>query len=267
MSQFSVIMPIYENDNLDFFKDAYESILNQSVIPNEIIIIVDGPIGSQHKFFLDEISKYSYVRVLYLEKNHGPGFSRAFGIKNSSHDIIALMDADDISVNDRFEKQLNYMRDEKLDIVGGWIEEFSKIPGDLNIIRKVPSLHNDIFKHGKWRMPVNNVTLMFRKQSYYDVGGYTHQRRNEDWSLIVRLLANKKIFYNIPDILVHARAGTDMVTRRRKFDHFFNGLKIFFLMHKTGYVNSFVMLANLFVRILLRILPQFVTTLIYNNIL
>jgi len=260
-------MPVYAGDNLEYFKKATSSILNQTLKPDEIVIVVDGPIPNTHKLFLNELSENSIINVIFNAKNCGSGVSRDIGIKNCKNEIIALMDSDDISVPNRFEKQLNYLVNNNVDIIGGWIEEFTEIPGDINSIRKVPSSHNEIYEYGKWRMPVNNVTLMFKKKAYFEVGGYPKQRRVEDWSLIAKMILNNNIFYNFPEILVYARAGKKYFSRRRKFNHFFYDLKIFLFMYKRGYINFLIMMINIIIRIVLKVLPQFITRIIYNNIL
>lgn len=267
MSEISVIMPVHSAIDPEHFNQAVISILNQTLTPSECIIIVDGPVKQYLKKQLMKIEQNSIVNVIYLKKNSGPGVTRSIGIDNAKSDIIALMDADDISLPERLEKQYKIINRGNIDVVGSWIEEFRVLPGDLKKVRVVPEDHSKIYRFGKWRMPVNNVSLMFTKESYKKAGGYTDQKRNEDWSLIVRMLVNDCKFYNIQEVLIKARAGENMIIRRRGWDHFFLGLKIFFMMYKLGYINYFHFITNLVIRVIVRLLPIKVTNILYEKFL
>ena len=114
---------------------------------------------------------------------------------------------------------------------------------------------------------MNNVTLMFKKNAYFSVGGYGQQRKYEDGNLIARMLAKGISFYNIQEVLVHARGGSDMVQRRRSYSHFTNELKTFLMMYSINYINFFQMSINIIIRVALRALPFELTNFIYNHIL
>ena len=161
--KFSVVLPVHINANPKHFDLAIRSILSQSVKPNELIIVADGPISSEVQTIINKLKNISNIRVIYSEVNVGMGVSRDIAIEAARYEYIALMDSDDISVSDRFEKQINVFDKNKVDVVGGWIEDFEAQIGDLKYLRKVPKLHSEIYNFGKWRMPVNNVTIMFKK--------------------------------------------------------------------------------------------------------
>lgn len=264
---FSVIVPIYYNDNPSFFRKSLESLINQTVIPDEIIISIDGVIPKELRSEIERLQSNNLFTIVENEINQGAGVARDNAIKSSKNELIALMDADDISVETRFEEQLKIFAKKDVDIVGAWIEEFSKKPHDLGMIRKTPEMHDDIFRNGKYRVPINNVTLMFQKKAYFSVGGYGQQRNYEDGNLIARMLANGIRFYNIQKVLVHARGGSDMVQRRRSYSHFINELKTFPMMYNMKYINFFQMSINIIIRVSLRILPFELTNFIYKHIL
>ena len=163
MQNFSVIIPVYKLEEPVFLIDAIKSIKNQSILPDEIIIVIDGPIGKNLANAIESLASKNKIIVVSLKKNMGPGSARHAGILKAKNSIIALMDSDDISRNDRFEMQLEVLISKKVDAVGGWIEEFNFAPGDLNRFRITPESHEKIVLYSKWRMPVNNVTLLFKK--------------------------------------------------------------------------------------------------------
>ena len=264
LEKFSVVIPVFNGDDLDIFKQAIDSILNQTKKPNEIIIVIDGPVNEELEQEIKDLSQLENISTLYLDENQGVGVARREAIKRTKTDIIALMDADDISLDSRFEKQLKIISSNHADVVGGWIEEFDESIHDLDKVRKLPIEHEDIYRFGKWRMPVNNVTLMFTKEAYEEAGGYSSKRKCEDWDLVTRMLVNGSIFYNIPEVLVNVRAGEKMVKRRRSFTHFISELMVFPMMYRNGYINLVHLIINMSGRLILRIMPRGLTSCLYS---
>ena len=191
--KFSVVMSVYKNDNVEFFELAVSSLLCQTVPPDEIVLVVDGPVGIKIKSSISKVGKSKKVRVVWLKENIGLAESRKIAIENTKHDIFAVMDSDDVSVSDRFEKQLAAVQTYNCDVVGGIVEEFANSVGDLGRRRVVPIGNKNILRFSKWRNPINHVTLMFRKNAYLRVGGYSEIRHSEDWDLIVRMILRSMI--------------------------------------------------------------------------
>ena len=260
-------MPVYfreQPENLDL---AIESLLSQSLVPDEIVLVLDGPIGKSLQTIIEKYEQSPLFKVLPLSRNKGVGVARKIAIQHAKYDVIALMDSDDIACKQRFEKQIKKIDEKEADVIGAWIEEFAHKPGDLGTIRKLPPQHEEIFKFGKWRMPVNNVTLMFTRQAYEAAGGYTEQTKNEDWNLVVRMLTSGSKFLNIQKVLVYARAGQDMIVRRRGWKHQLTALYIFPLMFKLKYIGFSHASLNIVLRILLRCLPLGATYYLYRRFL
>jgi glycosyltransferase involved in cell wall biosynthesis len=146
--KFSVSICVYGKDNADHFKTAMESIINQTIPPNEIVLVVDGPIPDSIQKAIDVIqNKCEYLKVVYLKKNVGHGEARRTGIDQCTHNLIAIMDADDICVPNRFEQQLLCFRKEAgLSVVGGNILEFvadiDNTVGIRKVLRKIRTLNN-----------------------------------------------------------------------------------------------------------------------------
>lgn len=264
---FTVVMSVYKNDNPNYLKSALNSIIEQTLPPSELIIISDGPLTIE----LDEvINSYNYLRffrLIRLDKNVGLALSRKEAIKKAKFNIIAVMDSDDICVSDRFEKQIELINPNSEIVVSGWIEEFDKVPCDIGQVRKTPTSYEKIVSYGKWRNPINHVTLMFTKKAYEKVGGYSSLRHSEDWDLISRMLVHDVKVVGIPKVVVHVRAGNEMIKRRRSIQQFKGEIKLFLKMYKIGYLNIFYLSANILVRVVLRILPTFITRFTYKNLL
>ena len=225
--KFSVSMSVYKNDNPEHFKIAVESILNQTVKPSEVVLVVDGPVGKE----LDEVIKSFEVndifKVIRLPENKGHGEARRIGLEKCSNEYVALMDADDISNNERFEKQI-YMfeNNPKLSIVGGNITEFLDKADNIVGKRIVPTEDREIKEYIKYRCPMNQVTVMFKKADVDKVGGYIDWFCEEDYYLWLRMYQSDMKFANLPDILVNVRVGEEMYSRRGGLKYFKSEAKL-----------------------------------------
>ena len=166
-------------------------------------------------------------KVIYLKKNQGHGNARRISLKNCSNELVALMDADDISLYNRFEKQLDaFISNKNADIVGGQITEFIDNPNNIIGKRLVPEKDEDIKKYMKKRCPMNQVTVMFKKSFYEKVGGYIDWFCNEDYYLWLRMAELGGIFANTSEVLVNVRVGEDMSLRRGGLRYFISEYKL-----------------------------------------
>ena len=233
--KFSVSMCVYGGDNSEWFQTAVESILNQSLKPDEVVLVVDGPIPDE----LNEIVKIyecnPIFNVIRLEKNQGHGNARRMGLDNCKNELVAIMDADDISKSDRFEKQIEeFKKNQSLDIVGGNITEF--IDDEKNIVaeRVVPADDAEIKAYMKKRCPMNLVSVMFKKTSVERVGGFIDWYCEEDYYLWLRMALAEMRFANVSDILVNVRVGKDMYKRRGGWKYYKSEAKLqkYMLKHK-----------------------------------
>ena len=160
-------------------------------------------------------------KVIYLKDNQGHGNARRKGLSECSNDLVALMDSDDISLEKRFEKQLlKFAENESIDVCGGQIAEFVNSEDNIRSIRSVKLCDSDIKKDLKKRCPMNQVTVMFKKQAYNLAGGYIDWFCEEDYFLWARMAKNNCIFTNVNDVLVNVRTGLGMSARRGGWKYF-----------------------------------------------
>ena len=192
MEKFSVCTSVYKNDKPDFVRVALDSMLEQqSVKPDEIVLVQDGPVPEELSLLLLEYeSKYPMLmHVIRLEKNGGLGNALRLGVENAKYNIIARMDSDDICQPDRFEKQLTYLdAHPECDIVGGQMTEFIDSPNNIVGRREVPLTNEEIYEFMKSRCALNHVTVMFRKEAVMKAGNYQDWFWNEDYYLWVRMM-------------------------------------------------------------------------------
>lgn len=217
-NKFSVAISVYNKDNPKYFDRALESIyITQTVKPSEIVLVVDGPISNEINKVIEKYQDIcgNTLKVIYLEQNCGLANALSIAIENSSYELIARMDSDDISVPNRFEQQLTIMNNNpNVDIVGGDITEF--IDDEFNIVatRRVPCSDNDIKDYMKIRCAMNHVSVMYKKASVQNSGGYLDLFWDEDYYLWIRMLEHNCIMANTGTVLVNVRTGFEMYKRR-----------------------------------------------------
>lgn len=236
--KYSVLMSLYIKEKPDYLKSSIESMLTQTVLPNQIVIVLDGPITVDLENIINEYknSYPSLFTIVALKENLGLGLALNEGIKYCKNELIARMDTDDISYPERCELQLEeFSKNPSLDIVGTLTSEFYETPEDIVSSRIVPENHEAIVKFSKRRSPFNHPTVMYRKSSVTDVGGYRDILRNEDIDLFVRMIINKSNAKNIQKELLYFRSNIDNFKRRKSWSNNKNYIKVIFGFWKQGY--------------------------------
>lgn len=269
---FSVLMTTYHGEKPEFLRASLESVLvNQTAKPNQLVLVLDGPVGEDLEKVVEEFEKRfeNIVQVVRCAVNQGQSKASAEGMKFVKYDLVARMDSDDICVSDRFEKQLAIFSDQpSLSVVGGWIAEFEKKPEEASSVRVVPQNHQEITATFKKRMPINNVTAMIKKSAIEKAGGYGRDTVNEDYSLYVRMWVNGETFYNVQEVFVKVRTGNGMTARRsdyRIFRDWCKDQKFLRQNKKQSRLTSLVSCARVFVFVVL--IPSRVKGFIYKHFL
>jgi glycosyltransferase involved in cell wall biosynthesis len=239
--KFSVLITTHAGEKAENLDKSLSSIYeSQTLKPEQIILVLDGPVGScLEEIVLKYLTQYPEVfTVVRLPENAGQGLASMEGMKYCRCDLVARMDSDDISCPDRFALQIEaFARMPEIDVVGGWIKEFS---GDgAELIRKLPENHREIEKAFRYKNPVNNVSAMFRRVCLDKIGGYTAERNGEDYKTYAKMLVAGCKFYNIPQVLVHVRAGENMLKRRGSANVFKSWVKNQRILLRGGKTNAF----------------------------
>ena len=214
----SVLMSVYKNDHPEFLKLALQSIYeHQTVKPDEIVIVIDGPVGKEILDTLDSFScdKQGVVKCYAQEKNMGLGEALRIGAQKCTGDYIFRMDSDDVSCPTRFERQLAFLKEHPdVDVVGGTIGEFEEDHHNIILNRCCPETHSQILHTLRKRNPMNHVTVCIRRKALENAGGYLPLKLMEDYYLWARMLVNHCVFANMPETLVWVRIGAGFVSRR-----------------------------------------------------
>lgn len=270
MSNFSVLMSLYIKEKPEYFDECMKSVIHQTVLPTEVVIVLDGPITEKLQQRVDYyLEKYpDLIRTVPLKENQGLGKALAIGVPECKYDLIARMDTDDICRDDRFEKQLlEFEKNPDLDICGSHIAEFSETVDKIKGKRLVPLEHEDIVKYQKRRDGFNHVTVMFKKESVLKAGNYQHALLMEDSLLWANMFLNGCIGKNIDDCLVYVRAGDEMIERRGGFSYFLKYKEGRKKILETGFISKFDYYYTLLAQLVVALVPSRARVFIFNNLL
>lgn len=265
---FSVVLPVYSGDHPEHLEQAISSTLDQTVMPSELVIVEDGVLTNQLNTILNQWEQRhsDVVRRVCNDSNRGLSQSLKKGVEQASYDHVARMDADDVCVKDRFEKQIKYLiHHDSVDVVGGYIREFSADEPDGKRIRVVPTDHDEIREMARFRNPMNHVTVMFRRNKVLSVGNYRPVDRMEDYDLWARLLLSGATFANIPSVLVKVRAGDQMYARRGGLEYAREELRMQRDLYSWGFISKLEFCRNLLLRTGLRVVPNRIRGKVYES--
>ena len=270
MYKFSVLMSLYAKEKAEYFSQSMESILNQTVLPDEIVIVKDGPLTEELEKTLDGFvsANPSLYKTVPLETNRGLGLALAEGMLHCTNELVARMDTDDISRSDRFEKQLaEFEADPELDICGSHIIEFEDRPEHVVCKRTVPLDDADIKKYQKKRDGFNHVSVMFKKEAVMRAGNYQSCMLMEDTLLWVNMIQTGAKCKNIDDTLVYVRIGKEMYERRGGYAYFKKYKEGRKKVRKTGYISGFDYYVSLVVQFAVAMMPNRLRGFVFKKIL
>ena len=266
--KFSVLLSVYYKENSFFLSQALDSIINQSILPNEIIIVKDGPLTQDLDYIVNnfiESNSNVKIKVIQLKENLGLGRALNIGLNECKYDWVARMDSDDISKFDRFELILNELINSKhISVIGSNIDEFK---GDIsNVVqkRKVKLNHDDIVKDLSNKNPMNHVSVFFNKKDVLSVGSYDDVLFFEDYHLWTKMMLDNMIFKNIPESTVLVRIGDDMIGRRQGFLYAKLEFKFQKYLFQKKLITKKIFLRNVLLRVCVRILPKVILNQLYK---
>ncbi|MES4922372.1 glycosyltransferase [Hoylesella timonensis] len=268
--KFSVIMSIYKNDNPEYLQVALDSIIHQTQVPDEIVLIADGPVPQSLIDVVDKTkARFADLHAYYQDKNRGLGGALRIAVEKAQYDYLARMDSDDISLPDRFEKQMKcFEEDRELAVVGGMITEFVDSPKHLVSKRILPLDDSGIKGFMQSRCGVNHVTVVMKKSELLRAGNYQQDFKQEDYFLWARMIEAGCKFRNIPDIVVNVRSGRDQFARRGGMGYYKDVLALNKWMWQHGLISLPKMIYNDMVRGTVQfLLPNSVRTWVYQRFL
>ncbi|MCT8569598.1 glycosyltransferase [Glaesserella parasuis] len=261
--KFSVLMSLYFKEKSKYLTECFESLKNQTVRADEIVVVFDGAITPELEQVMQNFAEILPLNIVRLEQNQGLGKALNHGLTHCRNEWVFRMDTDDICIPERFEKQIAFIEQNPDTIIfGGQIAEFGSDINDIVSYRRVPTETKAIVEFTQKRCPFNHMTVAYQKNAVLECGGY--QDLQEDYYLWIKLVALGKKVANLPEVLVYARIGNGMVGRRRGIAQAKAEWRLFKLKHQVGMQNIVSGFITFTMRVVPRLLPTVLLTLFYK---
>ncbi|MFV8291721.1 glycosyltransferase [Aerococcus viridans] len=270
IEKYSVLMSLYQKENPEWFEASMDSMINQTIAPDEIVLVLDGPIKED---LMELVNNYKrkyrkLIKVLPLAENIGLGKALDEGLAICSNNLVARMDTDDISLPSRCEKQLQeFTNNSNLAIIGTNIDEFYDDPNNIISSREVPSSNLEIKKFIKRRSPFNHPTVMFKKEVVLACGGYGNLRRKQDLDLFSRIVNSGYEATNLNESLLLFRSNENNFKRRKSWSYVKSYIIAQYTIWRRGHCNIWDLLYVVLGQIVFFILPIPILKMISNKFL
>lgn len=220
MTKVSVIMSTYKEKEI-FLRKSIESILNQTYIDFEFIIILDNPQNEEHKMIVNEyVQKDSRVRFFVNEKNMGLTSSLNRGVSLAKGEYICRMDADDISMPYRLEKQIAYLVQNDYDLIGGITQMVDENDRIIYSIKTIPHDFERIRKIIKYNQCLAHPTWLGKKNIFIDLEGYRNIPLCEDYDFTLRAILRGYKVSNLNETVLQYRMTSNSLSRNNLLEQF-----------------------------------------------
>lgn len=266
---FSLLLSVWAGDNAADLTQAFRSTVDdQTRRPDQVVIVRDGPVSEEVAARLDELVRTSPVEteLVTLEHNLGLGPALDTGLARCAHDIVARMDADDMSLPHRFDVQLPVV-EAGADIVGSALLEFGENPADV-VGRRTPPLEPEqIVRYSRFHDPFNHPTVVYRASAVRAVGGYQDLPLMEDYLLFAKMIANGARVANIGEPLVCYRVGAGAYARRGGIGLLRSEVRLQRRLRELGFTSRAQFVRNVVVRGGYRLVPEAVRRTAYQRLI
>ena len=274
VGDFSVLLPVYAGDQPEFFFRAVSSATReQELSPKQLVVVCDGPVDESISDFLHRASRGQEndllgpinVRVVRLKHNMGLANALNIGLAHCSHEIVARVDADDISLPQRFAIQIPLIEG-GLGLLGSAIQEFSDDEAEAGLVRSMPTSEEEIRRVISYRSPFAHPSVVYRKSAVEAVGGYEHLQLMEDYLLFARMVAAGVPCGNTPEVLVRYRVGSGAYKRRGGRHMLRSEMRLQKIFRNEGIVSNAQFARNLAIRGGYRLIPTDLRQLLYRSV-
>jgi amylovoran biosynthesis glycosyltransferase AmsE len=254
----SVVVNVWGGDEPVFLRRSLSSINSQRQSPDEVVIVVDGPISGELE---EEIQSFKngamfLVKAVYIQSPKGLWNARNVGIGEAENEIIALHDADDVMHPERLRMQLEYFESIGTDLLGSPVYEFDAISEKILGLRSLSRSHQ-LRQKMLWQNVINHSSVMFRKSSVVAVGGYRNVHLAEDYDLWLRLICAGNNLC-VSDLVLQAFSVDSDLNKRRGGTKFISSeFALHRLVRSTKLQNFLISWVRLTLRLSYRLGPKF----------
>lgn len=218
MSDVTVVMSAYREEP-SLFRQAVDSILAQTMPDLELLIALDDP-GNEALRRVAEgyAARDPRVRVTVNEKNLGlaASLNRAVGLCSSPY--LCRMDADDVALPDRIERQLAFIEEGGYDLVGGGLDVTDGAGELLYHAQKLPRTPDAVRRALRWNNCVPHPSWLGRRWVFEQ--GYRQIPLCEDYDLLIRTALADGRMANVPGAVLRYRMGEESISRSNLYEQY-----------------------------------------------
>jgi glycosyltransferase involved in cell wall biosynthesis len=267
-NEVSFLMSLFWKEDPAYLDDSLASLYNQTVQPDEIVLVCEGVLPQTLVDILNKWDKKFSPGVLRLiDADDAKGLPACLnkGLKAARGKYIFRFDTDDICLPDRVEKQLNYLHAHpEVVLLSALTEEYDTTMSKRLGVRKIPASYPEIVKMAKWRDPFNHTAAVYLREVAVELGGYPLVTACEDYAFFSLFLMKGYPAANLTDIVTHARAGDDFVGRRRGGKFLKGELNSHAYIHEIGFHSKAVYLFHVVSKTVIRNMPSGIISKIYK---
>lgn len=266
---FSLLLPTYHADDPEHLRRAFASAVDEQTLkPDEVVLVRDGVVPPRLQSVIDDLVATSPVpvNVVALADNIGLGHALDAGLAACAHEIVARMDADDVSLPERFAIQIPLLA-KGFDLVGSALLEFHEHEDDI-VGRRTPPLGEDeIRSWSRFHDPFNHPTVVYRRSMVQAVGGYQDLPLMEDYWLFARMIDAGARVANVAEPLVKYRVGAGAYARRGGWQLLRSEIVLQRQFRAAGFTSRPQYLRNLAVRGGYRLVPEPLRRFAYRRVI
>ena len=269
---FSLLLPVYHGDSAAQLRRSFHSsVHDQTLRPNEVVLVEDGPVGPELTAQIESLTQTSPVPVILVRLRENAGLAAALttGLAACTHDVVARMDADDISLPERFAIQIPLIAAGH-DLVGSGMCEFSEDDDGVEIPgaeRNPPTTSADIARYARFHDPFNHPTVVYTKSAVAAAGGYAPLGLMEDYWLFARMIANGARARNARERLVKYRVSSGAYKRRGGLKLLASEVQLQRAFRRSGFTSTGQFVRNIAVRGGYRLIPEPVRRHFYRTLI
>ena len=247
-----VLMSTYASEKAENLRISLESLYNQTILPERIVLVIDGAIDREQEAVLAEFSadpRRVKLTLVRLPENGGLAAAMNAGLVYCDCPFVMRMDSDDVCLPDRLEHELRYMRENPdIDLVSCWSEEFGE--GMAKSQYKVsPTQHDALREALCWRNVIVHPAILVRTEMLRRIGGYRADfGMLEDYDLYVRMMSAGARFHVIPKVMLRVRTSLSQKQRRGNFKYALKEIKFRINCLRLGFIKThqFILITTLY---------------------
>jgi len=261
-NDFSVLVTLHQRKDIqENFIKLIESIYANTLLPKQVLILVDGKINHEFKSIIKYQENLYGFEVFFNPINIGLAKILNLGLEKILSLWVIRVDGDDFCLPNRFEVIMKNIKP-NISIIGSYINEIDEYK---NIrVKKVPLSDKEIKKYIKIRNPFNHCAVAYRKDHVLKVGGYPDIFLQEDYALWIKMLSNGYKGINLKDVLVNAFFNKDSYKRRSGIIYLKADYCISLLKYRYKIINKIEFLLIIFLRSIFILAPNFIKKSAYS---